>query len=66
MVGHAPMETFHHHDEERLRAMWHSADLLPALPDGFEVVVAEERPRTVTRDGREMEIEDATLLARRA
>lgn len=66
VVGHAPSETFHHHDEKRLRAMWHSADLLPALPEGFEVVVAEERPRPVTRDGREMVIEDATLLARRA
>ena len=69
VVGHAPSETFHPHDVERLMAMWHSADLLPALaahPGGFEVLVAEERPRTVTRDGRTMEIEDATLLARRA
>ena len=65
VVGHAPSATFHHHDEERLRAMWHSADLLPAVPEGFEVLVAEERPRSVTRDGRTMEIEDATLLARR-
>lgn len=68
VVGHAPSATFHHHDEKRLRAMWHSAALLPVLEElgGFEVVVAEERPRTVTRDGREMEIEDATLLARRS
>ena len=45
--------------------MWLAEDLLPALPDGFEALVAEQRPRTVTRDGRTMEVEDATLLARR-
>lgn len=67
VVGHAPSETFHHHDGKRLRAMWHAADLLPVLEEvgGFEVLVAEERPRTVTRDGRTMDVEDATVLARR-
>jgi hypothetical protein len=45
--------------------MWHSADLLPVVPDGWEVLVAEDRPRTATRDGRTLEIEDATLLVRR-
>ena len=40
-------------------------DLLPALRDDFEALVAEQRPRTVTRNGRTMEVEDATLLARR-
>ena len=65
VVGHVPSETFHHHDGERLRAMWHSADLLPVVPDGWEVLVAEDRPRSATRDGRTLEIEDATLLVRR-
>jgi hypothetical protein len=46
--------------------MWLAEDLLPALPAGFEPLVVAQRPRTVTRDGRTMEVEDATLLARRA
>jgi hypothetical protein len=45
--------------------MWVAEDLLPALPGDFEVLVAEQRPRTVTRDGRTVEIDDSTLLARR-
>ena len=45
--------------------MWLAQDLLPALGDDFEPLVADQRPRTVTRNGRTMEVEDATLLARR-
>ena len=65
LVGHAPSEVFTQLSESHRRAMWVAAELLPGLPDDFEVVVAEERPRTATRDGVTMEIEDATLLARR-
>jgi hypothetical protein len=45
--------------------MFLAADLLPALPAEFEPVVVEQRPRTVTRDGQTVEIDDSTLLARR-
>jgi 2-polyprenyl-3-methyl-5-hydroxy-6-metoxy-1,4-benzoquinol methylase len=65
LVGHAPSEVFTQLSESHRRAMWVAAELVPGLPDDFEVVVAEERPRTATRDGVTMEIEDATLLARR-
>ncbi len=51
--------------EAHRRAMFVAADLVPALPDGFEAVVVEQRPRTVTRDGRTFDIDDSTLLARR-
>jgi 2-polyprenyl-3-methyl-5-hydroxy-6-metoxy-1,4-benzoquinol methylase len=66
VVGHAPTEELASMmSESHRRAMWVAEDLLPALPEDFEVLVAEQRPRTVTRDGRTMEIEDATLHARR-
>jgi hypothetical protein len=45
--------------------MFLAADLVPALPGGFEPVVVEQRPRTVEREGRTMTIDDSTLLARR-
>jgi hypothetical protein len=31
----------------------------------FEPLVVEQRPRTVSRDGEPVEIDDSTLLARR-
>ena len=66
MVGHAPSEQmFADHPESQRKAMFLAAELLPALPEGFETVVVEQRPRTVTRDGRTFEIDDSTLLARR-
>lgn len=65
VVGHAPSETFAHLSAEQHRAMWHAEDLLPALVDGFEPVVVEARPRVVERDGKTVEIGDATLLVRR-
>jgi SAM-dependent methyltransferase len=64
VVGHAP-SVGHAHADERRRAMFLAADLVPALPGDFEVLVVEQRPRTVVRDGRSIEIEDSTLLARR-
>jgi SAM-dependent methyltransferase len=66
VVGHAPSEAFEHLAGSHRRAMWLAADLLPALPDDFEPLVVEQRPRTVVRDGRTVEIGDSTLLARRA
>jgi len=45
--------------------MFVAEDLLPALPDDFEVLVVEQRPRTMVRDGETFEIDDSTLLARR-
>ncbi|HWH21372.1 MAG TPA: class I SAM-dependent methyltransferase [Solirubrobacterales bacterium] len=66
VVGHAPSERFAHMSESHRRAMFLAADLLPALPADFEPLVAEQRPRTVSRDGETVEIEDSTLLARRA
>jgi SAM-dependent methyltransferase len=65
VVGHAPGEAFTHLSESHRGAMWLAEDLLPALGDGFEPLVVAQRPRTVTREGRTMEVEDATLLARR-
>jgi SAM-dependent methyltransferase len=65
VVGHAPGAAFTHLSEGHRRAMWLAEDLLPALGDDIEPLVVEQRPRTVTRDGRTMEVEDATLLARR-
>ena len=43
----------------------YSFDPLPGLPDGFEVLVVEQRPRTMTRDGVTVDVHDSTLLARR-
>ncbi|HEX6366030.1 MAG TPA: class I SAM-dependent methyltransferase [Agromyces sp.] len=66
VVGHAPSEAFSHLAASQHNAMFLAEDLVPALPDDFEVVVVEQRPRTVVRDGATVEIEDSTLLARRA
>jgi 2-polyprenyl-3-methyl-5-hydroxy-6-metoxy-1,4-benzoquinol methylase len=65
VVGHAPSEVFTRLSADQHRAMWHAEDLLPALADGFEAVVVEERPRVVERDGKTVEVGDATLLVRR-
>jgi hypothetical protein len=46
-------------------AMFLAEDLVPGLPDGFEPLVVEQRPRSAVRDGVEVEIDDSTLLARR-
>jgi 2-polyprenyl-3-methyl-5-hydroxy-6-metoxy-1,4-benzoquinol methylase len=64
VVGHAPSELFAAHLSERQRrAMFLAEDLLPGLPDDFEVL--EQRPRRTTRDGVTVDIDDSTLLARR-
>ena len=66
VVGHSPSKEFGHLPATHRRAMFLAEELVPALPADFEVLVAEQRPRTVVRDGATVEIEDSTLLARRA
>ncbi|HEX2176019.1 MAG TPA: class I SAM-dependent methyltransferase [Nocardioidaceae bacterium] len=65
VVGHAPSEVFTQLSASHRRAMFLAEDLLPGLPDGFETLVVEQRPRTVTRDGATFDVHDSTLLARR-
>ncbi|WNM39729.1 class I SAM-dependent methyltransferase [Micromonospora halotolerans] len=65
VVGHAPHETFTHLSASHRQAMFLAEDLLPGLPDDFEALVVEQRPRTVTRDGVTVDVDDSTLLARR-
>ena len=65
VVGHEPSEVFTQLSASRRRAMFFAEDLLPGLPEGFEAVVVEQRPRTMTRDGRTVDVHDSTLLARR-
>ncbi|MGN9908942.1 class I SAM-dependent methyltransferase [Phytohabitans sp. LJ34] len=65
VVGHAPSEVFAHGSTSKHRAMFAAKELLPALPDDFEVLVVEQRPRTVIRDGVTIDVHDSTLFARR-
>jgi 2-polyprenyl-3-methyl-5-hydroxy-6-metoxy-1,4-benzoquinol methylase len=65
VVGHAPSEAFAHLTATHRRAMFLAEDLLPGLPEGFEALVVEQRPRTTTRDGATVDVQDSTLLARR-
>jgi hypothetical protein len=66
VVGHAPSEAFTHLSASHRRAMFLAEDLLAALPDDFKVLVVEQRPRTMMRDGETFDVHDSTLLARRA
>jgi 2-polyprenyl-3-methyl-5-hydroxy-6-metoxy-1,4-benzoquinol methylase len=65
VVGHAPSEAFSHLTASQRRALFFAEDLLPGLPEDFEVLVVEQRPRTLTRDGVTVDVHDSTLLARR-
>lgn len=65
VVGHAPSEEFTHLSASHRRAMFLAEDLVGALPDDFEVLVVEQRPRSTVRDGVHVDIADSTLLARR-
>jgi 2-polyprenyl-3-methyl-5-hydroxy-6-metoxy-1,4-benzoquinol methylase len=65
IVGHAPSEAFRMTEAHRA-AMWLAADLLPGLPGDFQALVVEQRPRTMVRDGESHDVDDSTLLARRA
>lgn len=64
VVGHAPSELFTHLTASQRRAMFLAQDLLPGLPDDFEVLVVEQRPRTMTRGETTVDVHDSTLLAR--
>ena len=66
IVGHHPS------DMEAGVGRWPDLDrfftaeqLADDLDDGFEVVVADARPRTASHDGQEMHINDTVLVARR-
>lgn len=65
VVGHAPSGVFTHLSTSHRNAMFLAEELLPALPDDFDALVVEQRPRTMVRDGATVDVEDATLLARR-
>ncbi|MFE3164124.1 class I SAM-dependent methyltransferase [Streptomyces sp. NPDC059224] len=65
VVGHSPTAHFTQLTQMHLRAMFLAEELLPGLPDGFEVLAAQQRPRTLVRDGVDVDVEDSTLLARR-
>lgn len=65
VVGHAPSPVFTQLSESHRNAMFAAGDLVDALPAEFEVLVAEDRPRSVVREGKRVDIADATLLARR-
>lgn len=66
VVGHAPSEAFTQLAASHRNAMFLAEELLPGLPDDFEALVVEQRPRTVVRDGAAVDIHDSTLFARRA
>lgn len=65
VVGHAPSDASTHLSAGHRGAMFLAEDLVPALPAGFETLVVEQRPRTTTRNGVTVSVDDATLLARR-
>lgn len=65
VVGHAPSEVFTQLSARHRRAMYLAEELAAAVPDDFELLVVEQRPRTTIRDGVTVAIHDSTLLARR-
>jgi len=65
VVGHAPSEAFTHLTASHRAAMFVAAELLPGLPDDFEALVVEQRPRTAARNETTVDVHDSTLFARR-
>lgn len=65
VVGHAPNAAFTQLHDTHRRAMWLAEELQPALPADFEIRILEQRPRSMTRDGQLLDVEDATLFAQR-
>lgn len=65
VVGHAPSEVFTHLSASHRRAMFLAEELVPGLAAGFDALVVEQRPRTMTREGVTVDVHDSTLLARR-
>jgi 2-polyprenyl-3-methyl-5-hydroxy-6-metoxy-1,4-benzoquinol methylase len=66
VVGHAPSEVFAQLSSSKHKAMFLAEELVPGLPAGFDAIIVEQRPRTMTRDGMTVEAHDSTLLARRS
>ena len=65
VVGHAPSELFTRLTASHRAAMFVAEDLLPAVPGNFEILVADQRPRTMIREGVTVDAHDSTLFARR-
>jgi 2-polyprenyl-3-methyl-5-hydroxy-6-metoxy-1,4-benzoquinol methylase len=65
IVGHSPAAHFTELTTRKRDAMFLAEDLLRGLPEDFEAVVVEQRPRRVTREGVTVDIDDSTFLARR-
>jgi len=65
VVGHAPSEASTHLTASQRRAMFLAKELLPGLPDDFQALVVQQRPRTMTRNGKTVHVQDSTLFARR-
>ncbi|WP_159620031.1 class I SAM-dependent methyltransferase [Ruania rhizosphaerae] len=65
VVGHASSGVHAPTTDAHARAMFVATDLLPGVPEGFEVVAAEQRPRTVVREGETFEIADSVLVLHR-
>jgi 2-polyprenyl-3-methyl-5-hydroxy-6-metoxy-1,4-benzoquinol methylase len=65
VVGHAPSHHFTRLTAAQRSAMWLAEDLLPALPEDFEPLIVEQRPRTMMHNGQPHDIEDSTLFTRR-
>lgn len=65
VVGHTPSAEFTDLTENQRNAMFFAEELLPGLPEDFEVLAVEQRPRTLNRGGTTVDAHDSTLLARR-
>jgi 2-polyprenyl-3-methyl-5-hydroxy-6-metoxy-1,4-benzoquinol methylase len=65
VVGHAPSAAFAELTATQRTAMFLAEDLVPGLPEDFEPLVVEQRPRTMVREGVTVDVDDSTLLARR-
>jgi hypothetical protein len=62
-VGHAPSEVFTQLTASQRRAMFVAEDLLSSLPEAFEALVVEQRPRTMTREGVTVDVHDILVLS---
>lgn len=65
VVGHAPSEASTHLTASQRSAMFLAKELLAGLPNDFQALVVQQRPRTMTRNGRTLDVHDSTLFARR-
>ena len=65
VVGHAPSHPFTQLSAAQRQALWIAEDLRAALPEDFEPLIVEQRPRTMTHDGQPHHVDDSTVFARR-